>query len=530
VSDTEEVTGRSLLEGVEAQRAAIYDDGRPEAVAKQHGLGKLTARERIDRLVDTGSFIEVGVFTEPAHETEFTRNVVAPADGVVTGSATIARRPVGLTVGDFTVLGGSMGLIGGLKIEQIGQQCMQDGHPLVMLFDGGGHRIQEALDSRHFSFGSSISLRWSTMSALSGWVPMVAAILGPGFAGPANYAAMSDLVVVVREIGTMGIAGPALVKIALGEDVTKESIGSADLQANDYGVVDLAVDSEEEALAAIERFLSYLPSNAGELPPIIEVGADDATDRRDEELLDLVPANTRRAYDVRRVLELVADRDSVFELKPGYARNIVTAFARLGGRPVGVIANQPMHRAGTIDTPACEKGAHFVSLCDAFGLPLVYFIDTPGILIGSAAEQSGLIRRHARMMYELGHATVPRLTVVLRKGYGVAYVMMNGGREFAPDLNIIWPTAEICGMQIEGAVDVVYRREVTQAEDPAAKRQELIDGFRAQVGPVQAASGFGVDDIVDPRDTRARLIHALERAAPRRRPTHPPKRHGISPI
>jgi propionyl-CoA carboxylase beta chain len=341
---------------------------------------------------------------------------------------------------------------------------------------------------------------------------------------------MCDFVVIVREIGTMGIAGPALVKIALGEDVTKESIGSADLQANEYGVADLVCDTEAEAFDAIQRFLSYLPSNSAELPSISALGPEDAADRRDEALVDIVPANSRRAYDVRKVIDLLADRDSVMELKPGYAKNIVTSLIRLGGRSVGVIANQPMQKAGTIDSPACEKAARFVSMCDAFGVPLLYLIDTPGILVGSAAEESGLIRRHARMMYELGHATVPRMTVVLRKGYGIAYVMMNGGREFEPDLNLVWPTAEICGMQIEGAVDVAHRREVASAEDPDAKRAEIIARYRQQVGPVQAASGFGVDDVVDPRDTRSRLIEVLERAAPRRRSNHPPKHHGISPI
>lgn len=522
-------TSRDWLELVVARGDEVLDAGRPNAVERQHSLGKLTARERIDRIVDPGSFLEVGRYAEPSHDTSFTKEVVAPADGVITGTALLDERPVGMVVGDFTVLGGSMGTTGGLKTEAIGQQCIANGHPLVMLFDGGGHRIQEALDSRHFSFGATVSMRYETMCALSGWVPSVAAILGPGFAGPANYAAMSDFVVIVREIGTMGVAGPALVKIALGEDATKESLGAADLQAGAWGVADLAVDTEEEALAAVRRFLSYLPSNAGELPPVIEVNeAEVAPDP--EPLLDLVEANTRKAYDVRRVIEHIVDRDSTFEIKPDYAKNMVTSFARLGGRSIGIIANQPMVKAGTIDTAASEKAAHFVSLCDAFGVPLLYLIDMPGIMVGRAAEASGLIRRHARMLYELGHATVPRFTVVLRKGYGIGYVMMNGGREFAPDLNLIWPTAEICGMQIEGAVDVAYRREVQSAADPAAKRQELIDGFKAQVGPLQAASGFGVDDIVDPRETRTRLIETLKRVAPRRRNTHPPKYHGISPV
>jgi propionyl-CoA carboxylase beta chain len=521
---------RELLAGVEQASRDVLDEGRPSAVERQHGLGKQTARERISGFADDGSFVEFGRLVQPAKETELSKDIDAPADGVITGTARVEGRPVGLMVSDFTVAGGSMATTGGLKCERVGRQCLEHGYPLVMLFDGGGHRIQEALDSRHFSFGATVCMRYSTQSELSGWVPQATAILGPGFAGPANYAALSDFVVIVREIGTMGIAGPALVEIAIGEQTTKEELGGADMAAGTYGVADLAVNTEEEAFEAVQRFLSYLPSNAGELPPRAEPGPDDAKDRRDDKLLDLVPANTRVAYDVRKVIAAMADRDSVFELKPRYAKNIVTAFARFGGRPVGVIANQPMVRAGTIDVPATEKASHFVSMCDAFGVPLLYLIDTPGIMVGTAAEHSGLIRRHAKMMWELGHATVPRFTVVLRKGYGIAYVMMNGGREFDPDLSLIWPTAEICGMQIEGAVDVAHRREVAAAEDPEAKREELIAAYRAQVGPLQAAAGFGVDEIVDPRDTRFRIIDALQTCAPRRRSTHPPKYHGISPI
>jgi propionyl-CoA carboxylase beta chain len=523
---TRTTDGSDSLADIEAKRRSVGDEARAEAIAKQHKLGKLSARERIARLVDAGSFREIGALVEPSDPTHESETVEAPADGVITGAARIDGRPVQLMAFDFTVVGGSNGKVGGLKVGRTATQALDNGLPVVMLLDGGGHRIQEGLDSRHFAFGSAF---FQTQAYLSGWVPLVAALMGPGFAGPSNYSALADFVVMVRGTATMGIAGPALVKAATGEELDKEALGGAEIQADRYGIADLAVDSDAAALEAVQRFLSYFPSNAGELPPIR--ACDDPTDRRDERLLTLVPENPRRAYDVRKVVAGVMDRDSVMELKPTYARNVVTSLARLDGRPVGIVGNQAQHLAGTLDSPACEKAAHFISLCDAYGLPLIFFIDMPGFLVGSAAERSGLARRSGRLLYELGQATVPRLSVVLRKGYGLGYIAMNGGRSFDADLCVAWPTAEICAMSIEGAVDVAYRHEVRNAADPAKRRDELIARFRSQLGALRAAAGFGVDDVIDPRETRPVLIDALKRAAPRRlRTLAPPKRHGISPI
>jgi propionyl-CoA carboxylase beta chain len=514
------------IEDVARRRESIGDEARADAIARQHRLGKLSARERIAALVDPGGFEEMGALVAPAPATSDEEAVDAPADGVVTGAARIGGRPVSLCAFDFTVVGGSNGKVGGLKMQRLMSQALEHGTPFLMLFDGGGHRIQEGLDTRHFAFGST---SFQLQAHLSGWVPMVAAILGPGFAGPSNYAAMADFVVMVRGLSTMGIAGPPLVKAAIGEDLDKEALGGAEMQADRYGLADLAVDNETEALAAIRRFLEYFPGNAGEAPPVLATA--DPADRREEMLLDAVPENPRRGYDVRRVIAAVADRDSVFELKPGYARNIVTALARLDGRPVGVVANQTLHLGGALDSPACEKAAHFVSLCDAFGLALVYLIDMPGFLVGSAAERSGLARRSGRLLYELGQATVPRFSVVLRKGYGLGYIAMNGGRSFDADLAVAWPTAEICAMSVPGAVDVAYRKEIKAAADPEARRAQIIAGFKRRLGALRAAEGFGIDDVIDPRDTRRVLIAALRRAAPRRkRSLAPPKRHGISPI
>lgn len=513
------------LSELNERRHGISDAGRPEAVAKQHARGKLTARERIAELVDTGSFLEAGGLVGTTAGPR--RNILeAPADGFVTGSALVGGRPVSLCSFDFTVAGGSNGKAGTLKFTRLLQRSLDDGNPFVMLMEGGGHRISEGLDSRHFSSGTTI---FQSMSDMSGWVPIVAAVMGPGFAGPTNHASLADFVVMVRPTATMGIAGPALVKAATGEVITKEELGGAAVQADRQGIADLAVESDAEALEAIRRFLSYFPSNARQPLPI--VACDDPADRRDEELLTLVPANTRRAYDVRKVIGAIVDRDSIFEIKPTYARNVVTTLARLDGRPVGIVANQALHMGGTLDSNACEKAAHFISMCDAFGLPLVFLIDIPGFVPGTMAERQGLGRRSGRLVYELGNATVPRLSVILRKGYGMAYIAMNGGRSFDPDLVVAWPTAEICAMSIEGGVDVGFRKEIEQAAEPEAKRAELIGNFRSHVDALYAAEGYGIDDVIDPRDTRLHLITTLNRAGDRRKSrAMPPKFHGISPI
>ena len=517
---------QSELEAIEAKRRAGLDAARPEAVARQHALGKLTARERIATLLDTGSFEETGALVEPARETFDTQHLEAPADGVVTGFGRIAGRPVAICAFDFTILGGSNGARAEFKISRLCGQCQQHGYPLIMLLEGGGHRVQDGLDSRHFARGAPT---FQEFMNLSGWVPIVAAIMGPGFAGPSNFAAMADFVVMVDKTSTMGIAGPALVKAATGETITKEELGGPQVQADLAGIADLVAADDVAALEAVKRYLSYLPSNAGQNAPAIETS--DPADRREESLLSIIPENKRRAYDMRRIVAAIADESSLFEIKPGFAKNLYTGLCRMGGRPVGIIANQPLHLGGTLTAAACEKGAHFISLCDAFGIALLYLIDVPGFLAGPTAEKSGLARRSARLIFEIGQATVPRLSVVIRKGYGLAYLAMAGGRSFDADLCVAWPTAEICAMSVEGAVDVAYRKAVQAAKDPAAHRDALIQRFRSQLGSLRAVEAYGIDDVIDPRDTRKAVITALRRCAPRKIPAHDARRrHAISPI
>ena len=518
-------SSRDLLAEVEAAKQRISDEARPEAVAKRRQLDALTARERVAALTDDGSFREFGSLVGPHRDNDFNRTIDAPADGIITGTAQIDGRTVNIAAHDYTVLGGSSGKAGGRKLERLIHRSIDHGLPVVYLLEGGGHRIQDGMNAAHFAGASPI---FQNMARLSGWVPSVAAMMGQGFAGPTNYSALADFVVMVRGMATMGMAGPALVKAGTGVTIDKEDLGGATKQANQQGIADLAVDSEEECFAAIGRFLSYLPANARAPLPVI--ACDDPADRREDELFDLVPADSRKVYDVRKVVALIADRGSLFELKPGYAQNIVTTFARLDGRPVGFIANQPQRMGGILDVKASEKAAHFIGLCDAFGLPLVFLVDVPGFSIGPSAEASGLGRRSGRMFFELGIATVPRISVVLRKGYGGGYFAMAGGRAFEADAAYAWPTAEICAMSIEGAVDVAFRRDYQSADDPERARAELIDRIKGQTGAVNAAHVFGVDDVIDPRDTRALLIENFAAMAPRRPDRNPPRFRPISPI
>lgn len=521
---------QDLIASVETARAGLLDDARLAAVERVHARGRLSARERLARLIDEGSFREMGALVTPEQDDDgptasARARAQTPADGVVVGTASIDGRPVVIFSQDFSVHGGSIGKLGSAKTQRALQIAITRGLPLVMVLDGGGHRIQDGQDSRHFAHANGM---FHNFARASGWIPMVALMLGAGFAGPTNYAGLADFVVMVRGLSTMGLAGPALVKAATGEDTDNMSLGGADLQVDRVGLADLGVEDEDAAFDAAKRFLSYLPSNSGAERPTCSDGAE--ASRIDDAILDLVPTSARKVYDVRKVLAMIADRGSVFELKPTFAGNLVTAFARLGGRPVGFIANQPQRLGGMLDANACDKGAHFLALCDAYGLPLVSFIDVPGFSIGSGAERTNLGRRSAKLIFEWGHVSVPRVSVVLRKGYGLGYFAMSGGRSFAADACFAWPTAEICAMSIEGAIDVAFRKEYERAPDPKKRRQEMIDETRARIGALRAAEGFGVDDVIDPRDTRRRLIEIFAQSRARRPNDHPPKHRSIVPI
>jgi acetyl-CoA carboxylase carboxyltransferase component len=515
-------TGRGLAAEVHARHHALSDAGRPDDVTRQHSRGRRTARERIAMLTGDGGFFELGALAGPGPGPAGEAPLRAPGDGVVTGIAQVDGRPAAVVAFDFTVLGGSNGAVGMAKVERCVDRALKDRIPLILLCDGGGHRMQEGLDSRLAAPGSPLLQR---LVDLSGLVPTVAVMLGPGFGVATNLAALSDFVVMVRGISTLGMSASPFVLAATGEELTNEQIGGADVQAA-HGIADLAVDDEVEALDAVRAYLGYLPAHV-DTHPLRTPGPHAAPDT---DIDSIVPVEGRRAYDVRDVVEALADEHSVLELRPTAARNIVTSLARIDGRPLGVVANQPLHLGGALDSAACEKAAHFIAVCDAFGLPLLMLIDLPGFLIGTAAESTQLARRSGRLMFELGQATVPRFSIVTRKAYGAAYIAMGGGRSADADLSLAWPTAEICAMPIEGAVDIAYRREVESAPDPAARREELISRFRANVDPYLAAEGFGIDDVIAPSETRSLLQEALARVQPRREPRVAGKRRAISPI
>ncbi len=520
----------SLIDELKQRREAVQDVGRPRAVQTQHDNGALTARERVDELVDRGTFREYGTFAEPLNDTPATLGLQGAADAIITGVGLVDGRPVAIMSQDVTVLGGSHGTVTGLKAQRMADLAGRHGIPLVMLLEGGGHRIQEALDSRHQAGGPVNFASFASLAKLSGWVPVVGAIMGPSFAGPSNFAAFCDYVVMVRNRSIMGIAGPALVKSAIGEDVTAEELGATVLHTDQMGTADYGATDDYDVIAAIRRYLSYLPSNArAPVPSLSEV--DSAADDRQVQLLDIVPTRLRRAYDMRRVVSTIADAGSVFEIRPTFARNIITAFARIEGRPVGIIANNPLHLTGVMDVKSCEKSAHFISMCDAFGVPLVFLVDTPGLMIGTAAERSGLVRRMARVLAELAQVTVPTLSIVVRKAYGAAYLLMCGGRSFDADLCVLWPTAEIGGMNLEGSVAVAYGRRIREADDPDAMRARLIQETQDRIGVYQGASGFGVDEVIHPLETRSLISETLQRVPPRtkQRP-YPGVHHTISPI
>lgn len=499
-------------------REKLSDEARAGSVAKQHSRDLLTARERVAALADPGSFVEIGgLVRNPSTEK------AAPADGIIVGSCKIDGRPAFLMAQDFTVMGGSAGHIGDKKMVRVAQLALKSGAPIIMILDGGGHRIQDGQSS--FAYAGATPL-FQEFARLSGWVPIVAAVLGFGFAANTNFAAMADYVVMLRGKSTMGLAGPALVKAGTGETISAMALGGSDVQVDRLGLADGAFDTEDQIFAAIRAYLSYLPSNAQSSAP--NSSRFEASDQNI--LAQLVPHNTRKAYNMNRVIEAISDVESVFEHKPYFAKNIITAFARIEGRVVGFIANQPMTLAGMLDAPSCEKAARFIALCDAFGLPLIYLIDIPGMSIGSAAEQTVLGRRSAKMLFELGHATVPRISIVLRKGYGLGYLAMAGGRSFDADGAFAWPSAEICAMSVEGSVDVAYRKTYEAADDPQVRRQELISDIRKQIGPLQAAEGFGIDDLILPSETRARIVEVLDRTPQRRASTMPPKFRAIPPI
>jgi propionyl-CoA carboxylase beta chain len=496
--------------------------GGEERLRRQHEAGKLTARERITLLFDPGTFDEIDALVTHRCQDFGMADQVIPGDGVVCGSGRVDGRLVFAFAQDFTVFGGSLSETNAQKIVKVMDLAVKMGAPIVGLNDSGGARIQEGV----ISLGgyADIFLR-NTLA--SGVVPQISAIMGPCAGGAVYSPAITDFTVMVRDTSYMFVTGPDVVKTVTHETVTKEELGGARTHNEISGVAHFAVDDDRECLVLLRTLLSYLPSNNVDDPPVVV--SSDPSDREAPELDTLVPASPTQPYDMHDLIGAVVDEGTFLEVHAQFARNLVVGFARLAGRPVGLVANQPVHLAGTLDIDASVKGARFVRFCDAFNIPLVTFEDVPGFLPGTAQEYGGIIRHGAKLLYAYAEATVPKVTVITRKAYGGAYCVM-ASKHIRTDVNFAWPSAEIAVMGPEGAVNILYRRELDSAADPTALRAEKVAEFREKfANPFVAASRGFVDEVIQPRQTRARLVDALARLATKR-DRNPPKKHGNIPL
>jgi acetyl-CoA carboxylase carboxyltransferase component len=496
--------------------------GGPERIERQHRRGKLTARERLDLLLDENSFHELDLFvTHRCTDFEMEKRRIL-GDGVVTGYGTIDGRLVFVFSQDFTVFGGSLGLAHAEKICKIMDLAVKNGAPVIGLNDSGGARIQEGV----VSLGGYADIFLRNVLA-SGVIPQVSAVMGPCAGGAVYSPAMTDFILMVKATSYMFVTGPDVVRTVTHEDVTFGELGGAMVHNTTSGVAHFATDSEEECLHLIRRLLSYIPQNNLEDPPYVEPTDDPL--RMDEALDTIVPDSPTKPYDIKEVIRWVVDDGEFLEVQAHYAQNIVVGFARLNGRSVGLVAQQPAVLAGCLDINSSDKAARFVRFCDCFNIPLITFEDVPGFLPGVAQEHGGIIRHGAKLLYAYCEATVPKITVVTRKAYGGAYDVMSS-KHVRGDINYAWPTAEVAVMGPDGAVNIIFRKELAEAEDPEVARARRVQEYREKFAhPYVAASWGYIDDVIEPRETRPRLISALEMLQ-NKRDSNPPKKHGNIPL
>ncbi len=496
--------------------------GGQKRIEQQHAKGKLTARERIDLLLDEGSFQEMGMFVTQRATAFGNDKQTYYSDGVVTGYGTVNGRLVYVFSQDFTVFGGSLGEAHAEKIVRLLDHAMKNGAPVVGLNDSGGARIQEGVVS--LGGYADIFLR-NTLA--SGVVPQISAIMGPCAGGAVYSPALTDFIVMVKDTSYMFVTGPDVVRTVTHEDVTLEQLGGAMVHNEKSGVAHFAAENEEHCISLIRKLLSYVPQNNMEEPPLVRPTDDPL--RADETLDTLVPDVPTKPYDMKEIIHRVVDDNDFFEVHEHYAQNIIVGFARLNGRVVGIIAQQPIVLAGVLDINASNKGARFVRFCDCFNIPIITFEDVPGFLPGVGQEHGGIIKHGAKLLYAYCEATVPKITVITRKAYGGAYDVMSS-KHIRGDLNYAWPTSEIAVMGPDGAVNIIYREEITNAADPEAMRQKLTQEYREHfANPYVAASRGYIDDVIEPHQTRAKLIAGLEMLQ-NKRETNPPKKHGNLPL
>jgi acetyl-CoA carboxylase carboxyltransferase component len=513
---------RGKVEELASRKREHLRMGGPDRIERQHSQGKMTVRERLGLLFDEGTFFEHGLLAQHQSSSPQMLGKVTPADGVVTGIGDIHGRRAAVIAYDFTVMAGSMGMVGEIKASRMRELALRERMPIVWLVDSAGARIQEAAGSMFARTGDL----FKEQVVMSGVIPQVAAMMGPGAAGTAYIPGLADFVPMVRGTSNMALGGPHLVKAAVGEDVTAEEMGGSRVHNKLSGVADLEVGDDRECIEAVKTYLSFFPSNCEQRPPLRET--QDPEDRMSEQLLDIVPESSRHPYDMYEVISEIVDDGEYFDIKPKFAKTIITCLARFGGMPVGIVANQPKQLGGILENDSADKAARFVNLCDAFNIPLVFLQDVPGFMVGSKVEHAGIIRHGAKMLYAVSRATVPKVTVVIRKAYGAGYYVMNG-KAYEPDLIVAWPSAEISVMGPEGAVNIIGRSAIEAADDPDAKRAEMIAEVKKAIDPYIAAGNAMVDDIIDPRETRPTIIRGLRMAATKR-VERPWRKHGVSPV
>jgi propionyl-CoA carboxylase beta chain len=517
-------TTAGKIADLERRRYEAVHAGSAAAVEKQHARGKLTARERIDLLLDPGSFVEFDELARHrAHEFGIQGNRPY-GDGVVTGYGTVDGRPVAVFSQDFTVFGGSLGEVYGEKIVKVMDHAMKTGCPVIGFNDGGGARIQEGV----VALGLFAEIFFRNVRA-SGVIPQISLIMGPAAGGAVYSPALTDFIVMVEGTSHMFITGPDVIKTVTGEDVTFAELGGAHAHATKSGVAHYQASDERDAIGYARDLLSYLPSNNLEEPPAVATATSGEPTQDDKALDALIPDSANQPYDMHTVIETVLDPGAFLEVHEAFAPNIIVGFGRVEGAPVGVVANQPMRFAGTLDIDASEKAARFVRTCDAFSIPILTFVDVPGFLPGVTQEWGGIIRRGAKLLYAYSEATVPKVTVITRKAYGGAYDVM-GSKHLGGDVNLAWPTAQIAVMGASGAVNILYRRELAAADDPGELRAEKTAEYEdALANPYIAAERGYVDAVIRPSETRLAVTRAL-RSLRTKRETLPPKKHGNIPL
>ncbi|WP_010530899.1 acyl-CoA carboxylase subunit beta [Lentibacillus jeotgali] len=503
------------------KRRQVELGGGDERIDKQHDKGKLTARERIDYLLDQGSFVELNPFTEH-RETDFgMNNLHANGEGVVTGYGKINGRAIYLFAQDFTVYGGALGEMHGKKIAAAMDLAAKTGTPFIGLNDSGGARIQEGVSSLdgygHVFYRNSI---------YSGVIPQISVIMGPSAGGAVYSPAITDFVIMVEKTSQMFITGPKMIQTVTGEQISSEELGGADVHNAKSGNAHIKAASEEEALDAVKDLVAYLPASAQEKPPLQQCELNDETR---PELTDIVPFNATRPYDVKSVINQVVDPGSFYEIHKDFAKNVVVGFARINGQTAGFVCNQPKYLAGGLDIDSSDKASRFIRFCDSFNIPLITFEDVTGFFPGVKQEHGGIIRHGAKILYAYSEATVPKITVITRKAYGGAYVALNS-KSIGADLVYAWPNAEIAVMGPDGAANIIFAKEIAESDDPEATRQEKINTYREKFANPYVAAGLGmIDDVIDPRETRTKLIQALEMLY-HKEEERPKKKHGNIPL